>query len=477
MSGNDIPLREWRQPHPQQRSITPPLPDRRYPRNWFLGWASRRIFSVYRRIFTAVLAINVAVRAVFFYTYLKEYRSLTAEMKLQYLPPLVDISTIAAANMLAAILIRQDYIINTLFRLCLLVPRRWPLRIRCMLAKVYEYGGFHSGAAVCSLLWFIAFIAILIWRLVIARAIDAPLLAYTSAVILTLSAIICLAYPSCRSRKHDRFKYSHRLGNLAFMFLIFPMLILFNNALGYLGIPTSHKPLLVRLPAFWIFIVTVLHILLPWLRLRRLKVTTERHLDHAISLHFSESVKYCRVYHIAEAPYKDWHPFASIPDADRKGGTLIVSKMGDWTTRTINNPKPYYWTRGIPTMGVLCVAELFSKVLIVMTGSAIGPCLGTMLNLDVGSCRVVWLANNPEKTFGTRIHRLVRDVDPRATIINSRTEGGARDLLDVAWEVYLEDMSALPKAVFCVSNQKMTKKVVCDFESRGVPAFGPVWDS
>jgi hypothetical protein len=128
-------------------------------------------------------------------------------MKSQYLPPLVDMSTIATANMLAAILIRQDYIINILFRLCLLVPKRWPLRVRCILAKVYEYGGLHSGAAVCSLLWFIAFSIVLTWKLIMVGSIDALLLAYTFAV--TLLVIICLAYPNLRSSKHDRFKHSH----------------------------------------------------------------------------------------------------------------------------------------------------------------------------------------------------------------------------------------------------------------------------
>jgi hypothetical protein len=174
-----------------------------------------------------------------------------------------------------------------------------------------------------------AFSIVLTWKLVMVGSIDAPLLAYTFAITLTLLGIICLAYPNLRSRKHDRFKHSHQLGNLAFIILVFPMLILFNNALGVLGHASSYGGPLFRLPAFWLVIVSVFHILLPWLSLRRLKVTPERHLDHAISLHFSERVKFCRVYRIAEAPYKDWHPFASIPDKDRKGGTLIISKMGD----------------------------------------------------------------------------------------------------------------------------------------------------
>jgi hypothetical protein len=82
-----------------------------------------------------------------------------------------------------------------------------------------------------------------------------------------------------------------------------------------------------------------------------------------------------------------------------------------------------------------------------------------------------------KKLFGDRIHDLVRAVDPNAVIIKSHGEGRKRDILDVAWEVYWEDKLALPEAVFCISNQKMTEKLVYDFESRGVPAFGPIWDS
>jgi hypothetical protein len=106
MSENDILLRDWRQPQPQQKSFTPALPDRQPPQKWFRRWALKRMFGVYRRIFAAVLAINATVGTVLLYTLLKEYRSLTAEMKSQYLPPLIDMSTIATANMLAAILIR-----------------------------------------------------------------------------------------------------------------------------------------------------------------------------------------------------------------------------------------------------------------------------------------------------------------------------------------------------------------------------------
>jgi hypothetical protein len=31
--------------------------------------------------------------------------------------------------------------------------------------------------------------------------------------------------------------------------------------------------------------------------------------------------------------------------------------------------------------------------------------------------------------------------------------------------------------VFVLSNERVTRKVVYGLESRGVPAFGPIWDS
>ena len=33
------------------------------------------------------------------------------------------------------------------------------------------------------------------------------------------------------------------------------------------------------------------------------------------------------------------------------------------------------------------------------------------------------------------------------------------------------------EAVCVISNQKLTRKIVYGMNSRGVPAFGPIWDS
>ena len=76
------------------------------------------------------------------------------------LPP-ATAATAAVANLTAAILIRQDYIRNILFRTCWSIPHAAPLWLRRRLAKIYENGGVHTGGAVCAIGWHIAFVYIL----------------------------------------------------------------------------------------------------------------------------------------------------------------------------------------------------------------------------------------------------------------------------------------------------------------------------
>lgn len=211
------------------------------------------------------------------------------------------------------------------------------------------------------------------------------------------------------------------------------------------------------------------------MRLRRIRVQPER-LGvgvHAIRLHLNEKVSNCVVYRVADTPLKEWHSFACIPAPDGQGGSLIVSNAGDWTQRAVNNPKRYYYTRGTPTVGVLCMAQLFRKVVIVTTGSGIGPCLGTMMNIPQTKCRVLWSAPEPLATFGSDICEKVKEVDPETVIIDTHAVG-RKDLVALAYDLFVKEGA---EAIFCVSNKALTKHLVYEMESRGVAAFGPIWDS
>lgn len=434
-------------------------------RHQLLRFTRWTVFGVYRRIFLAVFTINA----------LYGYRILTVKRRSKYSPLLVDISTAASANMLIAILVRQDYIINLLFKICWLVPFWAPLRIRRSLAKIYEYGGLHSGAAVCSVLWFTFLAAILTWEFITIRIADPLIMMCTFIVVVILWAMLITAFPHIRAWRHNTFEVVHRFGGWAVLGMFFPELYLFTRALGHQAGPQSPGAVLTKLPAFWLLVVSAFHVALPWMRLRRLEIRPER-LGvgvHAIRLHLSEKVSNCVVYRIADTPLTEWHSFACIPEKDGRGGSLIVSNAGDWTRRAINNPKKHYYTRGIPTVGVMCMAQLFRKVIVVTTGSGIGPCLGTMMQIPATKCRVLWSAPEPRQTFGDDICGKVLEVDPEAVIIDTHAVG-RKDLVSIAYQLYIEENA---EAIFCISNKNLTKHLVYEMESRGVPCYGPIWDS
>ena len=435
------------------------------PRGRLLRFTRWTVFGVYRRIFLTVFLFN-AYHA---------HKIITMKRKSKYSPLLVDLSTAAAANMLVTILIRQEYVLNSLFRLCWFVPFATPLRIRRSIAKIYEYGGLHSSTAVCSVMYFSLITAILAREWYTFRIRDPWIITCSFTVIAILWTMVIVAYPTIRARRHNAFEMLHRFGGWVVLGVFFPELWLFTRALGHQAGPISPGAVLTKLPAFWLLVISSFHVALPWMRLRRIPVRPER-LGvgvHAIRLHLSEKVKNCVVYRIADSPLTEWHAFACIPERNGNGGSLIVSNAGDWTRRAINNPKKYYYTRGIPTVGVLCMAQIFRKVIIVTTGSGIGPCLGTMMNIPATKCRVLWSAPSPKHTFGDEIYERVLEIDPNAVMIDTDAVG-RKDLVSLAYKMYMEENA---EAIFCVSNKELTKKLVYEMESRGVPAFGPIWDS
>lgn len=128
--------------------------------------------------------------------------------------------------------------------------------------------------------------------------------------------------------------------------------------------------------------------------------------------------------------------------------------------------------RGIPACGVLRIATLFKSIVLVATGSGIGPCLAVILAKKV-PCRVVWTARDPEETYGKEIMDSVLSADPKAAIWNTRTQGRPNTSL-LAYKMWKESGA---EAVCVISNKKFSTKTVYDLEARGVPAFSAIFDS
>ena len=118
---------------------------------------------------------------------------------------------------------------------------------------------------------------------------------------------------------------------------------------------------------------------------------------------------------ISEAPLTEWHGFATIAEPGKTGYSMVVSKAGDWTSKQIANPPTEIWVRGIPTLGVMRVACMFRRVVLVATGSGIGPITPVLLKAVV-PYRLLWTAPNVRQTFGDKLVNTVLTACPEAVI-------------------------------------------------------------
>ena len=440
----------------------PLLPPKRHIK--LLRHARHTFFNVYRRLFSLVFVCNIIGLGVLLWRNKNWNES----------PPLSDFATAASANIMVALLIRQDYVVNACFKAAWLVPLSAPLRLRRVIAKVYEYGGVHSGAAFSSVIWFSLLTGYITQQCANGALQDPAVMTFTYILLCLLLALVITAYPRFRFSSHNTFEIVHRWGGWFSLALFWVELVLFAHSQTTPSLPNLGLNL-IKLPAFWFLLISSLHAIYPWLRFRKMSVYPEYLSNHAIRLHFKEPIPKFVGLRISHAPLKEWHSFACIPSSDGGGcgGSLLVSNAGDWTRETIQNPRSYYYVRGVPVTGMLSMARIFRSVVIVTTGSGIGPCLGVMQDIPQTACRVIWSTPSPEKTYGAGILNAVKAVDPKALIWDTRVDGRP-DLVRLAYEMYVEEGA---EAIFVISNPKLTRKVVYGMESRGVPAFGPVWDS
>ena len=459
--GSDLPYNStWTVSIPPNEM--PKLPYKRERRIW--RRMRHNLLAVYQRLFTIVFIGNM----IAFIIILVASRNANPSG-----PPLSNVATAAAANIMGAILIRQEYVVNALYSICCWTPLSVPLRIRRSIAKLYHFGGVHSGCAISAVVWFLLYTVLITRDFVSGVFVDRAVIGITYALILLFLSICVFAIPRFRFLSHNVFEAVHRFAGWIAVALFWVDIMLVSNAQSKAPGSDSMGILLVRSPAFWFLVVITFFIILPWLRLRKVEAFPEVLSNHAVRIHF----KYMQIgpvmgIRITHNPMNEWHAFATIPEADGSSFSLIVSDAGDWTKKQILEPSTSYWVRGIPVSGVLRMAAVFKRVVIVATGSGIGPCLSMLVSHPIPA-RILWSTPNPLQTYGDNIVQAVVKADPQAMIINTRAFGRP-DMVALTYHLYLESKA---EAVFIISNPSLTRKVVYGMESRGIPAYGPIWDS
>lgn len=162
-------------------------------------------------------------------------------------------------------------------------------------------------------------------------------------------------------------------------------------------------------------------IILPWLRLRKVSVRAEVLSNHCVRLHFdyvnTHPGHFVRISH---NPLFEWHSFATISVPGTNGYSAVVSRAGDWTSKEIAEPPKEIWVRGIPCYGVVAVTPLFRRVVLVATGSGIGPIAPVVYAKKV-PLQLLWTAPAVRKTFGDALVDSLLEANPNALIYGQST--------------------------------------------------------
>ncbi|KAK3296650.1 uncharacterized protein B0H64DRAFT_423115 [Chaetomium fimeti] len=474
-----------------------PLPPKKGPRFYrYLRW---NFGSVYRRIFCLVYLGNIIALAVL----IARHAISGEESKFTY----QQASIAVTANILAAMLVRNEHVVNAMFWVFGTWTKNLPLGIRTLAAKVYSYGGIHSGGAVAATFWYIAFLVLLTMDFQSDGSLSVirSYIYFVSYFILfLLVSMLTSAHPHLRRIMHNWFEGIHRfMGWLAILLFWAQVMLLAAESTQAGGIPFG-KALVVS-PSFWMLVVITLLLIYPWTRLRLRDVEAEVLSQHCVKLNFKyRNVHYGQAIRLTDAPLKETHGFGVIPfptagpppaashcpgctchtnpppnntstttnnekdtlasirahtlttptappapHTSQRGFSVLVSNAGDWTSNLIRNPPTRLYTRGTPQFGVLRCAGLFSPCVVVATGSGIAPCLSLFVHQQQQgqqkTVRVIWATRDPLKTYGREVLECVYRADPEAVVIDTSVAAAKRpDLVRLAYRVGEQGREVVP---------------------------------
>lgn len=430
----------------RHRDVVLPAPHGLLRRMW-----RHPLLMHYWRLAAAVMLVNIVLLGAWTHG----FSTPLAEL------PTTLLADLMLANFALAFVVRQQRVVNLFFWLATRVPTHWPLRVRWTAGKVYHFGGLHVGGFFAG--------TVLLGALTVRwylESASAAVLSMGTALMLILLAMIVTALPGIRYPRHNLFERVARFGTWASIPLFWVLTVLILT-------PSGDAPSLLH-PQYLVLALITFSVILPWLHLRRVSVDIHRPSGHVAIAEFDHGVTPFAgsSTDLSRSPLLEWHSFANVPSPDREGFRLTISRAGDWTGSFISDAPETIWVKGIPTAGVGNIETLFRKVLWVATGSGIGPCLPHLLKQEVPA-QLVWSTRDPRVTYGDELVDEILAVQPDAVIWNTQAEGKP-DMVRLAYQAYVDSGA---EAVICISNRKLTWEVVYGLESRGIPAFGAIWDS
>lgn len=450
--------------HLQKLEMLPPLTSKRsYPKRSF----SRPLFSPHRRLMTILILSNVVLLIASIFKPLNWHDS-----------P-ITLSLIFSINLTLTVIIRQQRLVNIFFKFSTISRTNLPLSVRWALAKIYHFGGIHSGAAISATMWLIAF-SVSLTRHLVDAAKPTPsiaLLVVTYVLDALLIVIVIFALPQMRQKYHNTYELTHRFLGWTALALFWPQSILLARDFVPEDTQSSLAVTYFTSPAPYLLFLVTMSIISPWVTVRKHPITVVKPSSHAIMVSFPSSNLYPPFAgsssSVSLTPLQEYHSFANIPNPTDGTTRVIISRAGDWTSKVIDNPPTHLYVRGIPTAGVANIETLFKSVLYICTGSGIGPVLPHLLARHVPAS-LFWSARSPVDTYGQAFVDEVANSVEREVEVWDTAVSGKPDMVAWAWGM---KQLCNAEAVIVISNQKLTRKIVYGMEARGVPTFGAIWDS
>ncbi|KAL6711666.1 hypothetical protein ACN47E_004600 [Coniothyrium glycines] len=383
-----------------------------------------------------------------------------------------------SANFFATALARQEDLINASFSLVAKTPVSFPRTLRRAIADFHHYGGIHIGCALSALIWYCAFVVF--GTISSVKHVKAGTMSgwqwadiVTCYLFLTSILVVCIfATPRLRVKFHNLFERTHRFGGWLALVVLWA-----NTGIATRVVPRP-SPLSTN-PSVWLLTLTTFLIILPWLRMRPVAISTSLVSPRELKLSFAfDHMPYTSTMRFSLSPLFEWHAFATIPSSPCSSH-IIVSITGDWTSSLLASPPTRMYLRKPPVKNFLSCTPLFHSVLLVATGAGIGPVLSLLSSPAIRSMlargskvRVMWCVYSPGAPHWQFVHDTIRSVDPAPCILDS-----SHSRPDIAFEASaLADTEDL-EAVLVVSNPAVTRSVVERVKSTGRAAYGAVFDS
>ena len=233
------------------------------------------------------------------------------------------LAALTLVNFAATVLIRQQTVLNVLFGLAGRGSRSWPLWLRWSVSKVHHVGGIHVGGALAGTAWLCAFacVATVAARTTPRACRTTTLVLASGLVALALLVVVCAA-PPVRSRAHNVFELSHRLGGWTAIALFWALTV--HLALRGRGDAAALEAIASDWHV-WVLAILTASVASPWLRLRRVPVTVERPSSHAAIVRFDYGVTpaFASAVGISRSPLREWHAFATVTTPGESGYRLL----------------------------------------------------------------------------------------------------------------------------------------------------------